>query len=218
MSNVGDRETSWTRPSSEVVERFASLEVTNISDAQFGHGTMSSSLVRMVPTPASVAGPALTVSITPGNGKAIRRAIDVARPGDVLVVNGHGNTDRAVIGGNVLMLAAAAGIIAAVVDGAIRDLDEASRVGLMLMARSVTPRSGVNDLGKGEIGYPVACGGVAVCAGDIVVVDPDGVVVVPRDDAASVARQAADVQARKGSSMDFEERWTRIREEAQRAG
>ena len=201
---------SWQRPHAQVLDEFRQLSVPSISDAQFGHGVMHCGIHAMVPFRAPLVGGALTVSITPGNGKMIRRAIELAQPGDVLVVNGHGTGERAVLGGNVLMSAAAAGIVAVVVDGAVRDLDDAERLGIGLAARAVCPRSGTDERGVGEVGYVTAVGGVAVAAGDIVVIDQDGIVVVSAGDAADVAAGATEVQQRKGSAADFDERWRRM--------
>ena len=212
MGAVGDREQVWERPGPEVLEPFASLEVTSIADTQYGHGVMSPELRRLTAGADRVVGSALTATITPGNGRVIRRAIELAVPDDVLIVNGSGNVDRAVLGGNVLMSAAAAGIRAVIVDGAIRDVDEADRLGLPVVARSVCPRSGSNEFGKGEVGRPIACGGVVVLPGDVIVMDADGVVVIPRDDAREVTSSAQEMQLRKGSSNDFEARWARAQE------
>ncbi len=113
----------WERTSPELVKALGEIEVPNLSDAQRGLGVMDAGMRLLVPARPRVSGPALTVSISPGNGRMIRAAIEIAKPGDLLVVNGYGNTDRAVVGGNVLMSAAAA----VIVDGAVRDVDEAAR-------------------------------------------------------------------------------------------
>lgn len=205
---------TWERPASDVLEALAGIEVPNLADAQRGLGVLDAGMRALVPPTKRVVGPALTVSITPGNGHMIRRAIQMAQAGDVLVVNGGGNVDRAVVGGNVLMSAAAAGILAVIVDGAVRDVDEAARVGLPVVARAAIPRAGTDANGRGEVGYPVACGGAAVAPGDVVVLDPDGVVVVPRQDAAWVIENGRSVQDAKGSAADFDARWERARSAA----
>ncbi|MGH3756807.1 RraA family protein [Actinophytocola sp.] len=202
---------SWRRPPAETLEVFRPLSVPSVSDAQLGHGVLDAGLSILVPPRTSPVGAALPVTITPGNGMMIRRAIELAEPGDVLMVNGHGTSERAVLGGNVLMSAAAAGIVAVIVDGAVRDLDDAERLGVGLVARAVSPRSGTDQLGAGEVGSVAAVGGVAVAAGDVVVIDQDGVVVVPAGDAADVSARAAEVQRRKGSADNFDERWAGAR-------
>jgi regulator of RNase E activity RraA len=114
-----------------------------------------------------------------GDNLAIHRALDEARPGDVLVVNGHGDMTRALIGDLIGEIMVNAGVVGAVVDGAVRDVQALSELGLAVYARAVTPAGPFKD-GPGTIGAPVAVGGVVVAAGDVLVGDSDGVVVVPR--------------------------------------
>ncbi len=211
-STVGFRVyTRLDRPPPEVLAAYRDLETTNLADTMHGMGVLDAGIRPLIPPRERVVGPALTCCITPGNGLLIRKAIEIAQPGDVLVVNGFGNLQRAVVGGNVLISMAAKGISALVLDGVVRDLDEARRVGLAVYARGSVPRAGTNAQGRGEVNVPVACGGVAVLPGDVVVADEDGVVVVPRADAATVAARARIVQAEKGSAADFEARWAAAR-------
>jgi regulator of RNase E activity RraA len=114
--------------------------------------------------------------------------------------------DRAVLGGNVAIDIVSRGIVGVVVDGVVRDLDELEELGLPVFARGVTPRSGSDLSGRGEVLGPIACGRVAVMPGDVVIGDNDGVVVVPRHDAGQVAARAHSVQQRKGSADDLAER------------
>jgi len=211
-STVGFRVfTDIERPPSDVLALYRELETTNLADAMYGMNVMDAGIRPLIPPSSRVVGPALTCSISPGNGLMIRKAIEIAQPGDVLVVNGFGNLQRAVVGGNVLISMAAKGIVALILDGVVRDLDEARRVGLAVYARGSVPRAGTNPQGRGEVNVPVACGGVAVLPGDVVVADEDGVVVVPRVDAAALATYAAAVQRQKGSAADFEQRWAAAR-------
>jgi 4-hydroxy-4-methyl-2-oxoglutarate aldolase len=211
-TNVGFRVyTRVERPAADVLAAYADIETTNLADTMYGMGALDGGIRPLIPQDGRVVGPALTVCISPGNGLVIRKAIEIAAPGDVLVVNGFGNLQRAVVGGNVLISMAAKGIVALVLDGAVRDVDEARRVGLAVYARGTVARAGTNPQGRGEVNVPVACGGVAVLPGDVVVADADGVVVVPRADAAAVAQRARGVQRQKGSAADFEERWAAAR-------
>jgi RraA family protein len=203
--------THFERPPAEVLRQFDTLETTNLADAMHGMHVLDGGIRPLIPPRGRIVGPALTCSISPGNGLLIRKAIEIAQPGDVLVVNGFGNLQRAVVGGNVLISMAAKGIVALVLDGVVRDLDEARRVGLAVYARGSVPRAGTNPQGRGEVNVPVACGGVAVLPGDVVVADADGVVIVPRADAAAVAAHAAAVQRQKGSAADFDQRWAAAR-------
>ena len=199
------------RPPADVLAAYHELETTNLSDTTYGMGVMDPAIRPLIPPRERIVGPAVTCCTSPGNGLMIRKAIELSQPGDVLVVNSFGNEQRAVVGGNVLISMAAKGIIALVLDGVVRDVDEARRIGLAVYARGSVPRAGTSPQGRGEVNVPIACGHVAVLPGDVVIGDEDGIVVVPRADAAAVATRARIVQAEKGSAADFEARWADAR-------
>jgi 4-hydroxy-4-methyl-2-oxoglutarate aldolase len=124
-----------------------------------------------------VAGPAFTVNCPPGDNLMLHAAIYRAEPGSIIVAN-TGDVDYAAAGGNVCAIAQRRGVAAFVLDGVIRDLAEVREMGFPVFARGVIPVPG----GKSAIAplnQPVLCGGVTVYAGDIVVADEEGVVVVP---------------------------------------
>jgi regulator of RNase E activity RraA len=110
----------------------------------------------------------------------LRAAIDLAQPGDVIVVNAHGDVTRAILGGFVAMHMVHRGVRGLVVDGAVRDITEFQELGLPVMARGITPRSGTTAGGWGEVNVPIACGGVVVHPGDAIIGDHEGIAVVPR--------------------------------------
>lgn len=193
----------------DLLESFRELTVTNISDAMHGIGVLDAGIRPINPITQRVIGRALTVTVTPGDGLMIRAAIPLAGQGDVMVVNGAGETQRALLGGNVLMAMAASGFSALVVDGAVRDPEEAKALDFPVFARGVTPRSGLSVAGRGEVNGPVACGGVVVFSGDLVVADADGVVVVPSHDAALVLDVAVGIQREKGGAHDVGDRIAR---------
>lgn len=125
-------------------------------------------------------GPALTVRVRPGDNLMVAKALDLARPGDVLVVDARGSLGAAVAGDLLCTRARRRGLAGLVVDGAVRDLPGILPLGLPVFARGVTtvaPRKH----GPGEILYPVVCGGLVVHPGDLVVGDEAGLVVVPRE-------------------------------------
>ncbi|BBB00961.1 putative dimethylmenaquinone methyltransferase [Actinacidiphila reveromycinica] len=202
--NVGFRvHQDVLRPDRALLEGFAGAAVGNLSDAMHGLYTMDSGIRPVVTPAARVTGPAVTVAVSPGDGLMLREAIGLARPGDVLVVNAFGATDRAVLGGTVLLAARDRGVAGLVVDGAVRDLDEIASLSLPVAARAVTPRSGTSTAGWGEVNVPVACGGVVVQPGDVVAADGDGIVVVPADQAAAVLAAHREVEAAKGRPSDL---------------
>ena len=129
-----------------------------------------------------LAGPAYTVQCPPGDNLMLHAAIYRAEPGSVIVVE-SGDLDYALAGGNVCAVAQRRGVAGFVVDGVIRDLGEVREAGFPVFGRGVIPIPGTKQA-LGALGGSVRCGGVLVHAGDIVVADEEGVVVVP------AARQA----------------------------
>jgi RraA family protein len=125
-------------------------------------------------------GPACTVKVFPGDNLMVHKALDVAQPGDIIVVDAGASTLNAVLGDLVSTKAKHRRIAGFVVDGLIRDLPNIVPLDFPIFARGTTP-IGPLHRGPGEINYPICCGGVVVCPGDIVVADAAGVVSVPRE-------------------------------------
>ncbi|MFI6637116.1 methyltransferase [Nonomuraea fuscirosea] len=169
---------SWPRPAAAEIRRLGEVPAANVGDA-LRRMTVMDGGIRLFTGCATLLGTALTVDVRSGDNLAIHRALDEARPGDVLVVNGHGDMTRALIGDLIGEIMVNAGVVGAVVDGAVRDVQALSEMGLAVYARAVTPAGPFKD-GPGTIGAPVAVGGVVVEAGDVLVGDADGVVVVAR--------------------------------------
>lgn len=135
-----------------------------------------------------IAGPAFTVRCLPGDNLMLHAAIHRAGPGSVIVVQA-GDLDYAVAGGNVCAVAQRRGIAGFVIDGVIRDLAEVREMGFPVFARGVIPIPGTKAA-VAPLNTRVRCGGVEVDAGDIVVADEEGVVVVPAARQDTVLRQA----------------------------
>nr|WP_221378912.1 hypothetical protein [Actinoplanes polyasparticus] len=169
----------WDRAAAEEIRRLGEVPAANVGDA-LQRMTVMDGGIRLLTERAALLGTALTVDVRSGDNLAIHRALDEARPGDVLVVNGHGDMTRALIGDLIGEIMVNAGVVGAVIDGAVRDVRALSEMGLAVYARAVTPAGPFKD-GPGLIGVPVAVGGMVVAAGDVLVGDADGVVVVPRD-------------------------------------
>lgn len=132
-----------------------------------------------------VAGPALTVRTRPGDNLVIHRALDLAEPGDVLLVDGGGFLERAVLGEIMGRYAVTRGIVAIVVDGAVRDAEGLADGPIPVFAAGLNHLGPYKD-GPGEVHGPVQAGGAVVRSGDLVVGDADGVVVVPHERVAEV--------------------------------
>jgi 4-hydroxy-4-methyl-2-oxoglutarate aldolase len=144
-----------------------------------------------------VAGPAFTVRCPPGDNLMLHAAIYRAEPGSVIVVQA-GDVDYAMAGGNVCAVARRRGISAFVIDGVIRDLAEVREMAFPVFARGVIPVPGVKRTVL-PLGDPVRCGGVTVYAGDLVVADEEGVVVVPAARQEQVLGDARAKDAREAS-------------------
>ena len=125
-------------------------------------------------------GPACTVKVFPGDNLMVHKALDVAKPGDIVVVDAGGSTLNAVLGDLVSSKAKHRHIAGFVVDGLIRDLPNIIPLDFPIFARGTTP-IGPLHRGPGEINYPICCGGVVVSPGDIIVADAAGIVLVPRE-------------------------------------
>jgi regulator of RNase E activity RraA len=149
------------------------------------HGVMHRDIKPLSPG-MRVAGPALTVLTRPGDALFVVRGADCAQPGDVMVIDGGGVADMCVIGDRIAYyLQAKRKVNGIVVDAAVRDARGLREAGMPVFTRGVTPIV-FGAQGPGAVNVPIACGGVPVKPGDIIVGDDDGVVVVPLEDATRV--------------------------------
>lgn len=175
--------TDVPRVPDDVVEAFRGRASSNVADAMGRFRFMDPGMVSRTGRP--VCGVAVTVNARPGDNLMVHKGLELARPGDVVVVSTNGNTTSAVFGELMGHTAVGAGVGGLVVDGAVRDVDGLRALGLPVFSRSVNP-GGCDKDGPGEINVPIACGSTVVLPGDLIVGDLDGVAVVPRTDAAAV--------------------------------
>jgi len=148
----------------------------------------------------AVAGPAFTVRARAGDNLMLHEALDLCAPGDVVVCDAGGDMGTAIMGDIMGRHAERRGIAAIIIDGTIRDVEGLATLRLGVWARGATPAGPYKD-GPGEIGYPVSCGGLVVMPGDLIVADGDGVVVIPRADAASVVAAAEAHAAKEAATI-----------------
>ena len=182
----------------ELIERFRGLASSTLADAMGRFNFMDPAIQSR--SSLLLCGPAVTVNARPADNLMVHKALQVATPGDIVVVNTGGNTTSAVFGELMCHTASAAGLGGIVVDGAIRDVEGITRLGFPAFSRTVSPGSCDKD-GPGEINVPISCGGTVVAPGDIVVGDADGVVVVPRGDAEVVLRLVAALMTRESNRI-----------------
>ena len=169
-----------------------------VADSQERAGVMRSYL-RPLTEATRFVGPALTVRLEPGNQVDCLDALGVAQAGDVIVVDAAGETETSIWGGLMSGLCQMKGVVGAVIDGAMRDIDETRDLGFFVFAKAIVPRSTHSPYSGRmepiEINVPIQCAGVVVRPGDLVLGDEIGVVVVPLESAAEVlqmAREQAD--------------------------
>jgi regulator of RNase E activity RraA len=182
------------RLNEETLGRFKGAASSSVADAMGRFNYMDSSMQARTGRPLS--GLAVTVQCRPGDNLMVHKALEVARPGDIVVISTCGNSSNAVFGELMCHTAVAQHLGGVVVDGAIRDVAAIEKLGLPAFSRFVSPGSCDKD-GPGEVNVPISCAGVVVMPGDVVLGDQDGVAVVPRDSAEEVLRGVASLLERE---------------------
>jgi RraA family protein len=170
----------------ETIARFRELPVANISDSM---SRMFAGGPRLRPVHASgvLAGPAFTVKTRPGDNLMVHKALDIAEPGDVIVVDGGGDLTNSLIGEIMTSYAQQRGVAGIVIHGAIRDYDTLHAGTFPVFAAGVTHRGPYKD-GPGEINVTIAIDGMVIEPGDLIVGDGDGIVCVPFDQTAEILK------------------------------
>ncbi|KAB2336105.1 RraA family protein [Cytobacillus depressus] len=191
-----------------IVDQFKEVPTTCISDALDGMTNLDAS-IKPLKEEYRVAGRAFTVQMQKGDNLVVLKAIREAQPGDVIVIDAKGDTNRAIAGDFILGMAQTLGIKGIIVDGVIRDILGAKELDYPVFCKGTTIAAG-NKIGKGSINVPISCGGVTIHPGDIVVGDADGVIVIPREKEEEVLKQTQDklekdIQREKKVSNNKEE-------------
>jgi RraA family protein len=168
------------------VAKFRELPVANISDSM-SRMTAGGPALRRIHKEGVMAGPAFTVKTRPGDNLMVHKAIDIAEPGDVIVVDGGGDLTNSLIGEMMSAQAERRGIAGIVIYGSIRDYDTLHEGTFPVFAAGVTHRGPYKD-GPGEINVPIAIDGMVMEPGDLIVGDGDGIVCVPYDAAAEILK------------------------------
>lgn len=163
--------------SSDVVEKFRPIPVANISDCMW-RMTAGGARLRPMHDGSSLAGPALTVRTRPGDNLLVHKALELAQPGDVVVVDAGGDLTNAIIGEIMTTYAQTRGLAGIVINGAIRDCGAIRRGSFPVYAAGITHRGPYKD-GPGEINTVIALDGMTITPGDLILGDEDGLLCVP---------------------------------------
>lgn len=190
------------RPAPDIIEQYKNFVVANVSDSLGSLFTMHHSVKPAYHGMRPLCGPAFTVRARPGDNLLSLKAIELAKPGDVIVIATDGDETRSVWGGFMSMMSARKGLAGMVTDGIVRDVAQTRDENFAVFARGVTPVAPSKN-SAGQVNTTVSCGGVVVQPGDLVLGDEDGVVVVPKGEIENVISQ---VQAR----IEREAAWEKL--------
>ena len=197
-ADLSDIRRDFERVSPEVVKKASVFAASILADVAGRRGTVDGR-IRPLSTSTRLAGPAFTIEIRPGDNLMIHAAMAMARPGDILVVDGKADGNCALMGSIMLTACKKLGLGGVVLDGAHRDTEELLALGFPVYSIGSNP-NGPTKYVPGRINWPISCGGVAISPGDLVVGDADGVVVIEREKAASMldlaVQKVADEQQR----------------------
>ena len=169
----------FPRVAPDLVAQAARYQPAIFSDIHGRRGALHGRIQALRPR-MKVAGPAFTVEVRPGDNLMIHAAMALAKPGDVLVIDGKGDQTSALMGTIMMTACRQLGLAGVVVDGAVRDSLEIDEMDYPVFSVGTNPNGPTKNNG-GRIGHPVSVGGVTVHAGDFVIGDGDGVVVVERE-------------------------------------
>ena len=179
----------FERVTPELVKAAAQFAPCIFADVAGRRGALDGRIAPLSPS-MKVCGPAFTVDVRPGDNLMIHAALAIAKPGDVLVVDGKGDRACALMGDLMMNQAKAMGLAGVVVDAAVRDVEDLRALGFPVFSVGANP-NGPTKFVPGRINYPISIGGVAVNPGDLIVGDADGVVAIARADAAALLDLAA---------------------------
>jgi regulator of RNase E activity RraA len=194
----------FKRPDKAIVEQYQEVAKCYsascvFADVQRRRGVMHSSIKPI--SNGTLVGPALTVKLSPGDLQDCLDALPVAQSGDVIVVDAGGETETSIWGGLMGGLCLQKGVRGAIVDGAVRDIDELRDLEFFLFSRSVTARGTHTMYSKRkdelDINVPIQCGGIVVNPGDMIIADENGITVVPNTEVESILKLAKEQAERE---------------------
>src|SRR6266550_2677115 len=196
----------------DLMRKFAEFPTPDISDLLNRLYAVDPSIVCLTGRHHRLCGPACTVKVFPGDNLMVHKVLDVAKPGDIVVVDAHGSSMNAVLGDLISTKAKHRKIAGFIVDGLIRDLPEVLPLDFPVFARGTTS-IGPLHRGPGEINFAICCGGIVVNPGDVIVADGAGIVVIPQEIAFDLLKRLRNQKASQAAYLasvkrgDFSNEW-----------
>lgn len=189
------------RPEDELVAAFEGIPTAILADVTSKYENTMTNEIKPVNEEVSMAGTAVTVKTYPGDNLMVHKAVTLAEPGDVLVIDANAYTEAGLVGELFSTSCYQHGLHGTIIDGAVRDVDEINELGYPVFARAVSPK-GSYKAHPGSINVPIACGGLVVEPGDIVVGDNEGVTVVKPHHAEAVLEDAKAKLAEEDETLE----------------
>jgi len=190
----------FERVSPEIVKKAAEFQPAILSDVNGRRGAMHGR-IQPLNRRMKLAGPALTVEVRPGDNLMIHAALALAKPGDVLVIDGKADQSCALMGTIMMHAARKRGLAGVVMDAAVRDAIDIEEMDFPVFSVGTNPNGPTKEVG-GRIGHPISCGGVTVHPGDFIVADADGVMCVERERVDSLLGKAAEKVASEARRIE----------------